>query len=125
MVDRRTLGVDVATSGPGANQRIEIASFELVRVTGQGFKIGHAVETAARSKNVAECECAQCGETASASTADYESIAIGVTAIDEKARCGDGIIDIDNSPLTDEAATIGTAVSSGAAVVDVDNAEST
>ncbi|CAB4581466.1 unannotated protein [freshwater metagenome] len=92
-------------------------------VAGQGFEIGHSVETAARSENVTEGKCAQRGETASTSATDDESITIGVTAINKKARCSDGIVDINNPPLANKTSTIRTAVASGAAVVDIDNTE--
>ena len=94
-----------------------------MRVAGERFKISHAVKTAARSENVTERKRAQRGETASTSTADNESIAISVTAINKKARCSDGIVNINNPPLTNKTSTIGTAVTGRAAVVDIDNTE--
>jgi len=69
-VDRRALDVEIAPIGIGADQAVEIARLELVRVFGQRFEIGDAVVAGAGFENITESERAERRISAGAATMD-------------------------------------------------------
>ncbi len=101
-MNRRAFDVKIAPLGIGADQAVEIARLELVRVLGQRFEIADAVVARAGFENVAEGQRAERRVAAGAAAADRQAVAVDFAAFDEIARAVDAIIDVDDAPLAVE-----------------------
>ena len=70
VVNGRALAVALAGLGVGADQGVEVARLELVRVAGERLGIGHAVVAGTGGEHVVEGERAQRRVAAGAAAAD-------------------------------------------------------
>ena len=122
-MDRRALAVDVGSGRPRADQRVEVARLELVRLARQRLEIADAEVARAGVEEVAEGERGERRVAAGAAAADREPPAVDVAARDQEARRGDDVVDVDDAPAAGEALAVGAAVAGRAAVVDVDDRE--
>jgi hypothetical protein len=101
-VNGRTGDVEIAVLGVGADQAVEVARFELVRVSGERFEIADAVVAGAGFENVAERERAQRRVAAGAATTDRQTITVDFAAFGKVARAVDAVVDVDDAPLAVE-----------------------
>ena len=104
-----------------ANQPVEIARLELVRVPGERLQIAHAVIAGTGAKKTVEGQRAQGRVTAGAAAADGETCRIHQTAFHEIARARQAILHVGDAPLPLQLQTIVAAVARGSAVVHVEH----
>ena len=110
MVDRRALAVEVGALGIGADQAVEVARLELVRVAGERLEVGDAVVAGAGREVVVEGERAERRVAAGAAAADRQALAVDLAALGQVARGGDAVVDVDDAPGAAQAVAVGAAV---------------
>ena len=57
---------------------------------------------------------------AGAAAADHEPLGVGVPVLDQPARAGDAVLDVDEAPLSFEPQPVGAALACAAAIVHVE-----
>ena len=98
MVDRRALPVEIAALRVGADQAVEVADLELVRVVGQRLEVADAVVARAGPEDVAEGQGAERGVAAGAAAGDREPVGVDLARGDQVARAVDAVVDVDDAP---------------------------
>ena len=101
MMDGGAFGVGLYVVWIQTNQPVEVTGLELVRVARESLKVADAVLARTRAKHfvVFRRERAERRVTASAAAANHELLGIGVPVLDQPARAGDAVLDVDETPL--------------------------
>ena len=85
------------------------------------LEVADAEVADAGREDVAEGEGGERRVAAGAAALDGEPVRIDVAALDQEARRGDAVVDVDDAPLPVEAAAVVAAVAGAPAVVHVDD----
>ena len=116
----RTLAVDVRGGGQRAQQHVEIARLELVRLHRQAELVGHAVETDPRAEEAGVIhQRLQDGEAARAAAHDDQALAICQAAARQMLRAAERVLDVADAPVAVEALHVVAPVAGAAAIVHV------
>src|SRR5690606_2096337 len=107
----------------GADEAIEVAALELVRLARQRLEVAHAVVARPGLEHVCEGEGAEGGVAAGAVAGDREARAVRLALGDQTLRGEDAVADVDLAPASVQALAVGAAEAGAAAVVDVDHGE--
>src|SRR5262249_47865777 len=119
MEQRRALAVERFLLRIGADQPVEIAGFELVRVARQRRDVADAVIAGAAAEEVVEYQRGKRGVAAGAAAADDDALGGDEPASDEEAGAVEAVVDVDDAPVAMQPVAIGAAEAAAAAVVDV------
>ena len=104
VVDRRALAVEVRALRVRADQPVEVARLELVRVARERRQVADAVVARAGAERVAEGERAERRVAAGAAARDGAALAVGQTPRDEVARAVHAVVDVHDAPRAVRAA---------------------
>ena len=123
MVNGGSFGINLSVLWIGTNQPVQVTGLEFVRVAREGLEVADAVIARARAEHFVAFgrERAERGVTPGAAAADHEPLGVGVPVRDQPARCGDAVLDVDETPLFFEPQPIGAAVAGAAAIVHVEH----
>ena len=119
VMNGRSINVDILALRVGANQSIEVASLELMGISGQGFQIAHAVVAGSGLELVTESQSGQGGVAPGAAPGNGQAIAIHQSPIDQILRTIHAIIHIHQPPLAIQPAMVGAAIARAAAIVHI------
>ena len=120
---RRALAVDGGRLRIGADQALVVVRLELVAVGVEQLEVADPEEADARREHIAEGQCRQRRVAACASALDGQPVGVDIATLDEVPRGRHAIVDIDDAPLSVEAAAVFTSVAGAAAVVHVDDGD--
>src|SRR5512136_2422049 len=99
-MNRGTIAIQILAQWIRSDQPVEIARLKLVRVSGEGLQIAHAVIAGSGAKKVVEGQRAQSRVTAGAAATDRKTRCIHQTALHEIARARQAILHVDDAPLS-------------------------
>ena len=123
VLDRRALAVERLRLGPRADELIEVARLELVRVPGERARVGDAVVARAGHERVRGRQRLQRRVAAGARAADDRTVAVDAARRRQVLHAGDAVLDVGDAPLPAQRLAEGAAVARRAAVVDVGDRE--
>ena len=123
MVDRRALAVALGRLRIRADEAVEVARLELVRVARERLEVADAVVARAGGERVGRGQRAQRRVAAGAGAADRHPAAVDLAGGGQVARGGDAVGHVDDAPRAVQPRAIGAPVARAAAVVDVDDGE--
>ena len=121
----RAFDVQIALSGVGADQTIEIARFVFVGFLRKDLELAQPEQAGPGLEVVAEGQRCQGGVSPGAATLNGDLVLVGQPLADQILRRVDAVIDIDDTPLALEPFAIRPAVARTAAVVHIDKGEAT
>src|SRR5271165_3646479 len=123
MVDGGAFGVGLSGLWIGTNQPIQVTGLEFVRVAREGLEVADAIIARASAEHfvVFRRERAERRVAAGAAAADHEPLGVSVPGLDQPARAGDAVLDVDEAPLSFEPQPIRAAVAGAAAIVHVEH----
>src|SRR5205823_3087064 len=102
-VYRGALEVEVGAFGVGADEAVEIARLELVRVADEHGQVADAEVARARAEGVAEGQRVQGREAARAPARDYATRAVGLAAPYQILRAVHAVVHVNHAPLAVQA----------------------
>ena len=121
--ERRSVDVQVLGLGQRADEAIEVARLEVVRVRGEGTEVGDAVPADPGGEDIRVRQGAQHRPAARGPALDREAPAIGRASLGESPHGGGDVLHVDDAPLPVEALAVAAPVPGRSAVVHIEHAD--
>src|SRR5712692_4327288 len=124
-MNRRTLTIEILSLRVRTDQALLVTRFELVRVSRQGFEVANAVVARACPEKITKSERAQCGVAAGAAAGDGQPFPVYLTPLNQEASAVHAVVYVHDSPLAFEPLPIGAAIAGAAAIVHIEDGDTT
>src|SRR5207237_1961095 len=122
-MNRRARSVDISVFRPAADQALVVHRLELVGVVVKRLEVTDPKMAGAGFEEVAARHRPQYGVATGTAAGDRDAVTVNQAAVDQITGALDGVVHVDDAPLSVEALTILASVTGAAAVVDHQVAE--